>query len=149
MRTLPLAARLYLIILWSAAAALIGLTLTHLPFAQPALLPLWLVLFVFGDYFEASVEISEGNHATMTITDAAMIFLVAVTGASGALVAAVGTGVVGLIRRHVWYRNLFNIAQRSVTYLAMLLVYTWVHSPGSLPFGGPRGLATLGAVAAV
>src|SRR4051812_28947301 len=110
MRTLPLAARLYLVILWSVATILISITL----FRSSALLDqipfvlVWLPLFVLADYFEASFEISEGNRATMTITEAAIIFLVAVSGPIGVVVTALGTYIVGALHRHVWYRNLFN-----------------------------------------
>jgi two-component system, NtrC family, sensor kinase len=151
MRTLPSAARLYLIALWSIAVALIVTTLLQHPvqFNQLPLLLLWLLLFVFTDYFEASFEVSEGNNATMTVTDAAMIFLVAVSGPVGIVVAGLGTGIVGALRRHAWYRNLFNAAQRSITYLAMLLVYEWFYVPGTVPFSGLQGLTTLSIVAGV
>jgi two-component system NtrC family sensor kinase len=151
MRTLPLAARLYLFALWAIAAALIVGTLIYSsgPIDQFPLLLLWLSLFILGDCFEASFEVSEGNRATMTITEATMIFLVAVSGPIGGIITALGTYIVGGFRQHAWYRNLFNAAQRSITYFVMLLVYGLFQTPNTIPFGGLFGLVALIATAGV
>jgi signal transduction histidine kinase/ActR/RegA family two-component response regulator len=151
MRNLPFAARWYLITLWIVAAILVAATLFYytLPVDQILLLLLWLPLFVLADYFEVSFEVGDGNRASMTVTDAAMIFLVAIAGPSGVLATALGTYIVGVLHRHDWYRNLFNVAQRSITYLVMLLLYRWLTGPEVIPFAGLRGLAALGAVAGI
>ena len=151
MRTLPLAARIYLIVIWSVAAILIGITLISTPALLdriPGLLP-WLPLFVFADYFEVEFEIGDGYRLRMTVTDAAMIFLIAVSGQAGVLVIAVGTCIVEALRRRQWYRNLFNTAHRSITYLAVLVIYEALHIPGSIPFSGLNGLVSLVVIAGV
>ena len=151
MRTLPLVARLYLIALWSIAAILISSTLFNAaaPIGLSPLLLLWLLLFVLLDHFEVEFEVGDGNRALMTITDAAIIFLVAVSGPSGVLVTALGTYIVGTLRRHFWYRNLFNVAVRTITYLTTLAVYTALTVPGALPFSNVRGLVALVATSGV
>src|SRR3954466_8360923 len=99
MRALPLAARLYLVILWGSTGILIGATLLRHP-ALPEDIPLLLlalVLYVFADYFEVEFEVEDDVHFIMTVTDAVMIFLVAVSGSTGAIVACLGTGIVGIL----------------------------------------------------
>ena len=60
MRSLPLAARCYLIVIWSVAALLIAFVLFRFPpsLDQIPLLFLWLALYVLSDYFE--VEFAKG-----------------------------------------------------------------------------------------
>ncbi|MFL5804238.1 MAG: response regulator [Roseiflexaceae bacterium] len=144
MKTLPIAARLYLIALWGIATILVYTTLFSSPVRldQIPLQVLWLLLFALADYFEVEFEAGDGNRALMTITDAAMIFLAAIAGPLGIIVTALGTYIVGALRRHDWYRNLFNMAQRSINYYVMVLVYTWFSLPSALPFAGVRGLTT-------
>jgi signal transduction histidine kinase/CheY-like chemotaxis protein len=151
MRSLPIAARLYLVTLWVVAAVLVGSTLLYSPdiLNHLLLLPLWLLLFILADYFEVEFEAGDGNRALMTITDAALIFLVAISGSSGVIITALGTYIVGTLRRHDWYRNVFNVAQRSITYLIMLLVYRSIIVPDVIPFTGFRGLVALVAVAGI
>lgn len=151
MRALPLTARLYLIVTWTAAAVLIGAALISSPglIERVDLLLLWLLLFGYADYFEVEFEIGDGDRLRMTVTDAALIFLVTASGLSGVLVIAIGTCIVEALRRRPWYRNLFNASQRSITYLAILQVYTLLHTPGTTPFSGPGGLASLVAITGV
>jgi two-component system, NtrC family, sensor kinase len=151
MRSLPLAARLYLISLWGITGILIGATLLHYSalLENIPLLVLALLLYVFADYFEVEFEVEHDVRFIMTVTDAVMIFLVAVSGPIGALVACLGTGIVGALHRHAWHRNLFNVAQRGITYMAMALVYTLISDPTTLPFYGLRGIMALVAVAGV
>jgi signal transduction histidine kinase/CheY-like chemotaxis protein len=136
--------------MWSIAAIVIGLALSHNALSLDRILVLlvWLLLFVLADYFEVEFELGDGNRATMTVYEAALIFLVAVSGSSGVLVCALGTGIVGVLHHHVWYRNLFNIAERIITYTAMFLIYTAFSVPGTLPFSGLWGIAGFIATAA-
>lgn len=151
MRTLPRSARWYLIALWSFAAVLIGGSLIKSPplINDAPLLLLWLLLFVAADYFGVEFESKNGALVTMTVSEAPTIFLVATSGTTGVLIVMIGTLITDMLRRCVWYRYLFNMAERSVTYLAMLAIYTLLHNPTTLPFSGFRGLLTLGATALV
>jgi two-component system, NtrC family, sensor kinase len=151
MRTLPIAARFYVIAIWLGSATLVGLTL-HSSSLRSDLVPLellWLLMFTLADYFEVEFEISDGRGVAMTVIDAPLIFLVAVSGPIGVIVIVLGTFVVDALRRRVWYRSLFNAAARSITYLMMLWVYTSISEPGALPFGSLRGLLALIATAGI
>jgi signal transduction histidine kinase/CheY-like chemotaxis protein len=144
MSDLPRVARWYLYTLWGVAASLILYILLQnatLETLSPLLL-IWLVAYVCADYVE--FEIGEVKPVSMTIADAPMIFLVAISGATGALVILIGTFIVDLIRwQRPWYRSLFNASARVITYMMMWLVYWALMEPGALPFSGFRGLAAL------
>jgi signal transduction histidine kinase/CheY-like chemotaxis protein len=151
MRSLPLSARWYLVLLWSFAVLLIGITFLQRPpfFHDVPLLLLWLLLFVVADYFGVEFENTDGAPVMMTVSEAPTIFLVATSGVAGVLIVMVGTLITDLLRRCVWYRCLFNMAERSVTFLAMLFVYETLHAPQTLPFSGFQGLITLAATAGI
>jgi signal transduction histidine kinase/ActR/RegA family two-component response regulator len=144
MSDLPRVARWYLYTLWGVAASLILYILLQnatLETLSPLLL-IWLVAYVCADYVE--FEIGEDKPVSMTIADAPMIFLVAISGATGALVILIGTFIVDLIRwQRPWYRSLFNASARVITYMMMWLVYWALMEPGALPFSGFRGLVAL------
>src|SRR5262245_9835977 len=93
MRTLPITARFYVITIWLIAAILMGLTLGSNPpqFDQIPLLLLWLLVFSLADYFEVEFQISDGRGVAMTVVDAAVIFLIAVSGSIGVIVIVIGT----------------------------------------------------------
>src|SRR6266496_1689561 len=143
MRTLPLAARLYLFILWSVATTLtvVALLFIQLSLDLLPLLLIWLLLYVLADYFEVEFEIRDGNRVMMTVYEAPTVFLVAVGGPIGVLIILAGTLIVDTLHRRPWYRISFNAAERIITYLAMWTVYMALRSPSTLPFGDPRGLA--------
>jgi signal transduction histidine kinase/CheY-like chemotaxis protein len=151
MRTLPVAARFYLIILWAIATLGIGYVLLHntLTAGSLWLLALWLPLFILADYFEVEIEVADGTSARVTVADAPMIFLMAVGGAIGVVSIALGSVIIEKARGLPWYRNLFNAAARSINYLLSFLVYSSLQPADALPFSGPAGLATLLITAAV
>jgi two-component system, NtrC family, sensor kinase len=151
MRTLPRAARLYLVTLWCIAATLIAVTLLYRP-PSLDLLPslfIWFLLYILSDYFEVEFEISDGNRVMMTVYEASTIFLVAVSGSIGVVVILFGTLLVDALHRRQWYRILFNASERIITYLAMLMVYLAFQPSGALPFSHTRGLAAIIAISAV
>jgi signal transduction histidine kinase/CheY-like chemotaxis protein len=138
--------------MWSTAAIAIGsIVAAHAVeiFAQAPLLLLWVILFSLADYFEVAIEAGDGNPALMTVTDAVIIFLVAVAGVLGILVVAAGTLIVDSIRQRAWFRVLFNVAARSVAFGLIWLIYSLLSTPGGLPFNGWLGLVTFAAVATV
>ncbi len=149
MRTLPRASQLYLIAIWSISIALFSITLLgrEWRFDQLHLLLLWLVWFVLADYFEFEFATGRGDPVRFTIYEGPMVFLVAVSGNTGVVVVVIGTFIVGALQRREWYRNLFNGAERSITYLTMVLVYTTLSAPGQLPFSGFAGVVTFFAIA--
>jgi len=151
MRTLPLAARRYLIGMWTVAAVIIATIASYAPplLIQIPLLALWLVMFIVADYFEVEFEAGDGNQAIMTVTDALMVFLVAIGGGAGVFVVALGTFVVDGIRHHALFRNLFNVANRTITFGMMWAAYSFVHAPDTPPFSGFDGIVTFGVIASI
>lgn len=144
MSTLPRIARVYLYALWLIAASSIVYILQSASFSavELSLLLLWLVVYVFTDYVE--FKIGDEQPVSMTIADAPMIFLVAISGLSGALVIVCGTFIVDQIKRErAWYRSLFNASARVITYVMMWVVYQVIMPPDALPFSGPHGLVAL------
>jgi two-component system, sensor histidine kinase len=151
MSTLPRNARLYLIAVWGIAAGLLGFILLKYPpqIQYAPLFFLWLILLILSDYFEADFEIGPGNRLIVTITETAMIFLVAVEGYSATILIVIGAALVGIARQHDWYKNLFNTAQRSICFILMCAVYTTLHAPGTTPFSGLLGPITLLAISVI
>jgi signal transduction histidine kinase len=149
MSSLPRSAQIYLITLWSAAACAILAILIVLHYQLLATLPLMvflLLLFCFADYFEVKFEIRDGESVLMTVTDAIIVFIVGVTGVSGVLIIILGTAIIEIVHRQSWYRVLFNISQRCLTYLAMVGILLLIGSSNELIFVGLRGITTFVAV---
>jgi signal transduction histidine kinase/CheY-like chemotaxis protein len=151
MNDLPRAARYYLIATWLIAAISVGwaLSVPTALFDNALLLALVFLCYVLGDYFEVKIEIDDRDEVSMTIVDALTIFLVAVTGASGVAAVIMGSLAADLLSKRPWYKCLFNISQRSLTYLAILLIYSRLHEPGTAPFSGFTGLVTFVIIAGV
>src|SRR5215216_5788000 len=130
MSTLPRAARLYLLVMWSGAAFALGSIIASYAtdiVSQVPFLLLWSVIFCVADYFEVAIEAGDGNPARMTVTDAITIFLVTVAGVLGVLIVAVGTLITEVIRRRAWYRILFNVASRSIGFVAIWLAFDFLN----------------------
>jgi two-component system NtrC family sensor kinase len=151
MKNLPRAAQYYLGVLWAAAAILVGTTLFHdweQLYAHAVLLLLILPIYVLADYFEVHIEVNDGNLVAITVVEAPSIFLLATVGSAGLAVVVLGTCIVDMLGKRPWYKCLFNVAQRSLTYLLMLLFYSLISIPGAGPFSGFRGLLAFIAIAA-
>ena len=151
MRTLPLTARVYLIVMWIVAAVIIAaIAIVASPsLSSWPLLALWLAMFIAADYFEVQFEAGDGNQAIMTVTDALIVFLAATAGGAGVLVVAIGTFLVDGIRRHAIFRNLFNVAFRTITFAMMWVAYSALQDPSTPPFSGLHGILTFVVVAAI
>jgi signal transduction histidine kinase/CheY-like chemotaxis protein len=151
MTTLPRKARMYLIAVWAIAIGLISFILLRYPpqIQNAQLFFLWLILLILSDYFEAIFEIGPGNRLGMTVAEIVAIFLVAVEGYSATIIILLGTALVGIARQPEWYKNAFNVAQRSIYFILMCTVYITLHAPGTTPFSGPLGLITLLAIGVI
>jgi two-component system, NtrC family, sensor kinase len=151
MRNLPIAARLYLYFLWVLAAVLVAATLLRTSVSLDLVLLLILAtpLFVLADYYEVEFEVNDGNRVMMTVVDVPSIFLVAVSGSVGVVVILLGSLLADALHQRPWYRSLFNATERSITYLLMVLIYTFFSIPGALPFGGATGLVTFVAIVGI
>lgn len=151
MKTLPLAARLYVFAVWGVAAFLVALTIIKYPPSLDGLPPLipWLLVFVFADYFEVEYEVGDGDRLRMTVTDAAVIFLMTLGNPFSVLVIMLGTFIAEALHRRPWHRGLFNAAHRGITYLAIFFVYTAIHDPTKVPFSDFSGFVTLIAITLV
>ena len=151
MTALPRAARCYIIAMWLAAAALIVGTLSRYPlyFEHLQLLLIWLPLYVLADYFEVEIALDDRPPVLMTVADAPTIFLIAIGGPPCVIGMAIGSALADLLQRRPWYKVLFNVSQRSITYLIALLLYTSINASAAAPFSGLRGILALIAVAVI
>jgi signal transduction histidine kinase/ActR/RegA family two-component response regulator len=151
MTALPRAARWYIIAMWLAAAGLIIGTLSrysvHLGHLQ--LLAIWLPLYVLADYFEVEIALDDRPPVLMSVADAPTIFLLAIGGPPCVIGIAIGSAVADSLQRRPWYKVLFNVSQRSITYLIALLVYTSLVPSDAVPFSGLYGILALIAVALI
>jgi len=82
----------------------------------------------------------------MSVADAPTIFLIAIGGPPCVIGMAIGSALADSLQRRPWYKVLFNAAQRSITYLIALLLYTSINASAAAPFSGLRGIAALIAV---
>ncbi len=147
MSSLPRSAQIYLITLWSAAAlAITAVLLYKPPFAVLPLMSVSLLFFCFADYFEVNFVIPNGDTVILTVTDAIIVFIVGIIGAPGILVIVIGTAIVELLHHKPWYRMSFNIAQRCLTYLAMVGILSLIGTSSDLIFVGARGFIAFIAV---
>jgi two-component system NtrC family sensor kinase len=152
MSNLPPAARWYLVIVWGIALSLAVVALPGISALvdMAPLLLLWLLFFVLADYFEVEFEIGAGKSVATSVADAPAIFLVAVSGSIGILVITIGTFIVDVLRRQrAWFKSLFNVSVRIITYQMMLVAYTALNAPGLLPFRGSNGLLALITIACI
>ncbi|HKF93421.1 MAG TPA: hypothetical protein VKB96_02250, partial [Gammaproteobacteria bacterium] len=145
MTALPRAARWYIIAMWLAATGLIVGTLSRYPlhFEHLQLLIIWLPLYILADYFEVEIALADRPPAFMTVADAPTIFLIAIGGPPCVIGMAIGSALTDSLQRRSWYKVLFNLSQRSITYLIALLVYTSINASAAAPFSGLRGILAL------
>ncbi len=150
MSTLPRAARWYIYTLWGVALCGVVVTIisAQVPLSGLVALCVSAVALVLADYFEVDFGLDQRHRVVMTVVDAPIIFLVPVVGPFGVLVVLLGTLVVDWLRRRPWYKGLFNAAQRSITFLTLIIIYSLLATPGSPPFSGLRGLLAFVALAA-
>src|SRR5215217_1348886 len=148
MTALPRAARWYIIAMWLAAMGLIVGTLSRYPlyFEHLQLLLIWLPLYVLADYFEVEIALDDRPSVSMSVADAPTIFLIAIGGPPCVIGMAIGSALADSLQRRPWYKVLFNAAQRSITYLIALLLYTSINASAAAPFSGLRGIVALIAV---
>ena len=133
MKTLPSAARIYLVAIWLSGliallAAIESMTNFFLPWS-----PIWVIALVAADYFEISFDVS-GSRVVTTLAEATLIFLVIVSGTTSVVVAAIGTTIVELLRRRPWYRAIFNIAIRCIAIFLMVLVFRFINKTEFVTF---------------
>ncbi|HMQ31415.1 MAG TPA: ATP-binding protein [Chloroflexaceae bacterium] len=143
MDALPRPARWYLYGVWIAASIAVVLALSLAPAPGPALLLVGLVAFVLADYFAVELELDHQTEISMTCVDTAQVFLAATAGPWGVIVPFVGSLLSDALSRRAWYKGLFNAAQRSLAFLALVGVYQLVGAPWSSPFAGWPGLVAL------
>src|SRR6476646_8803253 len=145
MTALPRAARCYIIAMWLAATGLIGGTLSRYPlyFEHLQLLLIWLPLYVLADYFEVEIALDDRPSVFMSVADAPTVFLIAIGGPPCVIGIAIGSALTDSLQRRPWYKILFNLSQRSITYLIALLVYTSINANAAMPFSGLRGILAL------
>lgn len=141
MHTLPLAARLYLILmallagwLWWAAAPQAGLLLSQ---PLPALLAFTGLLLAYRA--EVILESRPGHQILFTVDDAIALFCIITFGAPGVWLVAAAVAISQALRGKAWERIIFNAAMLSATYALTGLVFRLMHEPGSIPFSGPVG----------
>jgi two-component system, NtrC family, sensor kinase len=148
MTALPRAARCYIIAMWLAAAGLIIGTLARYPlsFEQLELLLIWLPLYVLADYFEVEIALDNRPPVLMSVADAPTIFLIAIGGPPCVIGMAIGSALADSLHRRPWYKVLFNVSQRSITYLIALLLYTSINASAAMPFSGLPGILALIAI---
>ncbi len=149
MTALPRAARCYIIAMWLAATGLIVGTLSRYPlhFEQLQLLLIWLPLYVLADYLEVEIALDNRPSVFMSVADAPTVFLLAIGGPPCVLGMAIGSALADSFQGRPWYKVLFNVSQRSITYLVALLLYTSINVSAAAPFSGLRGILALAAVA--
>jgi signal transduction histidine kinase/CheY-like chemotaxis protein len=136
---------------WLAAAGLIAGTLVRYPlqFEHLQLLAIWLPLYVIADYFEVEIALGERPPVRMSVADAPTIFLLAIGGPACVVGIAIGSALADSLQRRPWYKVLFNVSQRSITYLVGLEVYAWLVPSGAVPFSGLAGILALVALALI
>jgi len=148
MTALPRAARWYIIAMWLVATGLIVGTLSRYPlyFEHLQLLLLWLPLYVLADYFEVEITLDNRPAVLMSVADAPTIFLIAIGGPACVIGMVIGSALADSLQRRPWYKVLFNVSQRSITYLIALLVYLSINASRAAPFSGLRGILALIAI---
>jgi signal transduction histidine kinase len=153
MRTLPPAARLYLLVvaglglvIWISALPQAGALLAPL-LVLPILLAWAGLLLAYRA--EVVFESAAGGPVRFTADDAIVIFCVSTLGHPGVLVAGTAFAAAQLLGRRPIERVLFNTGMLSITYLLAWIVYSSLQMPGAVPFSGPRGLLAFATLSGV
>lgn len=149
MRSLPHSAKIYLIIVWMCAAFIIIQALWAFTenYEQLVLLAAGVIGYIIADFFEVAFGGENEKKVVMTVTDAPAVFFVAVSGLCGVLIVALGSLIADAFHKRPWYRAAFNSASQTLTYSAVLAVFTALQPKDTLPFAHIQGLLTLIAVA--
>ena len=84
----------------------------------------WASLYVLSDYFEAKIKLGRKDNVVLNITEAVTVFLVIVSGNVGLFITFIGTFIADLLNHRKLYSSVFNVAQRSIIYIALLTIYT-------------------------
>jgi len=149
MRKFPRIAQIYIVCSWLIMATLV-ISMLVIAFPPPdhlLLLPLWVVVYIITDYFEVDFTFEDEKRLRMSVYEAAIIFLVAVSGVYALPAILIGSLITDSLHHREWYRSLFNASERVMTYTAMWVVYHAIAPVGGLPYTGPFGLLALLATA--
>jgi signal transduction histidine kinase/ActR/RegA family two-component response regulator len=140
----------YIFCIWALAAGLLVFALWSSEVTPWLLLALALLTpaLILSQIFEVELPIGD-NVVVITVVSAIFTFMAPIVGLPGVLVIVVGTLLVDLWQRRLWYRALFNAAQLSITYIAVEQVYALLTPEASQAYLGLRGLITLAAMTGV
>jgi two-component system NtrC family sensor kinase len=144
MSELPQVARWYLYIVWVVAGLMVLMVVqgTSLDYQALGFFGFWLFVYICADYVE--FQIGNERPVSMTIADAPMMCLVALSGLQGSLVILLGTVIVDLLKRQrEWYRSLFNASARVITYCTMWVTYQAIMPADATAFSGVTGIFAL------
>lgn len=149
MRSLPLVARTYLIIIClsalTTAAALIPDASVLL--ALPILAGACLAAMILAEYAQVSIQVRADHQVNLTVGEAVAIFTISALGPAGALLILIAAAYDSLRRRRSWERVVFNAAMLTLVYTFAALVYEFFQRPGTIPYAGPTGPLALICVA--
>jgi signal transduction histidine kinase len=142
MRTLPLAARCYLIIICvSAVAIAAALIPISGPLREHVLLSAaCLAAMIAAEYAEVSLEVREGHKIHMSVGEAVELFAISALGIPGAFIVVIAVAIDSLRQRRPWSRTFFNTSMLLLVYALTALVYAALQPPGAIPYSGPFGL---------
>jgi putative nucleotidyltransferase with HDIG domain len=147
MKSLPLKARLYILILSTAAVILMAVSLVLVP--RSTLIALEILIFTLAicvtDFYPIVLP-REGN-AEITIscalkTTAAIIFGPHVT----IIVTLFGTILAEMMLHRSWYKALFNAAEMTLTFASMSVVYELLYDGFRTPFHSFQNAGAVGAM---
>ncbi len=149
MRTLPLVARCYLMVICLSAAAI---AIALIPFTsglreQIFIAAACLAATVLAEQAQVSLEVRSGHNVSLTMGEAVAIFAISILGPPGAFITLIAAALASLRVRRAWERTLFNASMMMVVYTFAALAYGALQRPDTAPYGGPLGLLTFLCVA--
>lgn len=151
MRTLPLPARAYLILVSIIAGAILlraALSPGDL-LANGALALLAFLGLLLAHRTQVAFESRPGQSLLFTADDAVTLFCISTLGDAGAWVVALAVLVVQVWQRRAAERVAFNTAMITITYTLASLVFHLLQPADSIPFSGLAGPLVFLSVAAV
>ncbi|MHB0857426.1 MAG: HD-GYP domain-containing protein [Anaerolineae bacterium] len=135
MKSLPVTARVYILLLLASCAALLGYALVHVSYSLTLVLEILIfaAMICIADLYPIVLPF-EGN-AEITVSCAMKTAVAIVFGPLVTVVITVlGTLIAEILLRRAWYKTAFNTSEMGITFATMSVIYEVLYDGTRMPF---------------
>ena len=148
MRSLPLRAQLYIVVVGLVALAAIAYCAATLTFSPLLILEIIVLVALVSFADSHPVDLAQGHYAEVTVSCALKTAVAIVMGPQVAIIISLFGTALGEVRlRRAWHKGVFNSATMTLTFLGMGLTYELLYDGVRMPFNSVRNaLAVIGMI---